>query len=135
VFWTLHGLEEERPTPTRSLLRHDTDAVTESLSRVRVEAGDRIDPFVDAAGRRLLAKVERSSPKPTFGATGSRLGTRNFVDCRCKRTPNSAQGLPSARIDHLRCFIAFELDFAPLGGVARDSAVLPRPRAHEDFAG
>lgn len=38
--------------------RHDADAVTESLNRVCAEAGDRIDPFVDAAGRRLLSKVE-----------------------------------------------------------------------------
>jgi predicted transcriptional regulator len=38
--------------------RHDADAVTESLNRVCAEAGGRIDPFVDAAGRRLLSKVE-----------------------------------------------------------------------------
>ena len=40
------------------LRRHDADAVTESLNRVCAEVGDRIDPYVDAAGRRLLSKVE-----------------------------------------------------------------------------
>jgi predicted transcriptional regulator len=38
--------------------RHGADAGSESLNRVCAEAGDRIRPFVDAAGRRLLSKVE-----------------------------------------------------------------------------
>jgi predicted transcriptional regulator len=40
------------------LRRHDADAVTDSLNRVCAEVGDRSDPFVDTAGRRLLSKVE-----------------------------------------------------------------------------
>ena len=39
------------------LRRHDPHAVTETLNRVCAEVGERIDPFVDAAGRRLLSKV------------------------------------------------------------------------------
>jgi metal-responsive CopG/Arc/MetJ family transcriptional regulator len=38
--------------------RHDADAVTESLNRICADVGDRVDPFVDAAGRRLLSKVD-----------------------------------------------------------------------------
>jgi metal-responsive CopG/Arc/MetJ family transcriptional regulator len=40
------------------LRRHDADAVTESLNRVCADVGDRIDPFVAAAGRRLLSRIE-----------------------------------------------------------------------------
>lgn len=40
------------------LRRHDADAVTEALNRVCAESGARIDPFADAAARRLLSNVE-----------------------------------------------------------------------------
>jgi predicted transcriptional regulator len=40
------------------LRRHDADAVTEALNRVYAESGERIDPFADAAARRLLSNVE-----------------------------------------------------------------------------
>ena len=40
------------------LRRHDANVVTESLNRVCADVGGRIDPFVDAAGRRLLSNVE-----------------------------------------------------------------------------
>jgi hypothetical protein len=38
--------------------RQDADAVTESLNRVCAEVGERMGPFDDAAGSRLLSKVE-----------------------------------------------------------------------------
>jgi metal-responsive CopG/Arc/MetJ family transcriptional regulator len=40
------------------LRRHDANAVTEALNHVCAEAGDRVDPFVDAATRRQLTNVE-----------------------------------------------------------------------------
>jgi len=43
---------------TAFLRRHDADAVTEALNRVCEDSGPRVDPFVDAAARRLLSTVE-----------------------------------------------------------------------------
>ena len=40
------------------LRRHDPDAVTAALDRVRPKAEDRTEPFGGEAGRRLLSNVE-----------------------------------------------------------------------------
>ena len=38
--------------------RHDPDEVTDAMNRVVEEVGDDIDPFVEAAARRTLERVE-----------------------------------------------------------------------------
>jgi metal-responsive CopG/Arc/MetJ family transcriptional regulator len=38
--------------------RHAPDEVTEAMNRTCAEVGDRQDPFVGAAGRRVLAQTE-----------------------------------------------------------------------------
>lgn len=40
------------------LARHNPDAVTEALNRVCESVGERTDPDIAAAGRRLLERVE-----------------------------------------------------------------------------
>jgi hypothetical protein len=40
------------------LARHDADAVTEAINQVLDEVGETADPFVAAAGRRILKRTE-----------------------------------------------------------------------------
>ena len=38
--------------------RHSPDEITDAMNRVVDEVGDQADPFVSAAGRRILKRVE-----------------------------------------------------------------------------